>query len=63
MANIVKSQTEGAQFILTTFRPELVVQADKQFGVLFRGKASHVEEIDRRQAEDFVEGNENTGIA
>jgi len=63
VANLVKSQTEGVQFILTTFRPELVVQADKLFGVLFRGKASHVEEIDRREAEDFVEGDEITAIA
>ena len=55
IASIIHSQAENAQFITTTFRPELLANADRCFGVFFRGKCSHVEEVGKDEAHDFVE--------
>ncbi|KAA8595069.1 hypothetical protein FQN60_012204 [Etheostoma spectabile] len=44
-----------AQFITTTFRPELLESADKFYGVKFRNKVSHIDVITAEQAKDFVE--------
>ena len=46
---------EGAQFITTTFRPELLNHASKFYGVKFRNKVSHVDCVSRADAYDFVE--------
>lgn len=49
-----KSKSRNAQFIITTFRPELVQIADKSFGVQFSQKMSSVAPIKRDQALKFI---------
>ena len=44
----------SAQFIVTTFRSEMISKAEKFFGVYFRGGSSHIKEIEQEQAKDFV---------
>lgn len=54
------SQGEGAamsgQFICTTFRPEMVMVADKCYGVTFHNKTSGIDAVSREEALEFVEG-------
>ncbi|KAK6851752.1 hypothetical protein PG990_015116 [Apiospora arundinis] len=49
------SKEAGTQFIITTFRPEIVHVADKCYGVLFRNKNSNINVVSTEQALDFVE--------
>ncbi len=45
-----------AQFITTTFRPEMLVNAGKFYGVLFNNqKVSSIRSISREEAREFVE--------
>jgi structural maintenance of chromosome 3 (chondroitin sulfate proteoglycan 6) len=44
-----------AQFITTTFRPEMLKHADTFFGVSFAGRVSRVDEISGEQALEFIE--------
>ena len=45
-----------AQFITTTFRPEMLNTADKFYGVLFNNqKVSTIRSIRREEAMEFVE--------
>lgn len=47
----------SGQFICTTFRPEMVLVADKCYGVTFGGnKTSNIDVVDKEQALEFVEG-------
>lgn len=50
------SKEAGTQFICTTFRPEIVLVADKCYGVTFRNKNSNINCVPTEQALDFVEG-------
>lgn len=50
-----------AQFITTTFRPELLESADKFYGVKFRNKVSHIDVITAEMAKDFVEDDTTHG--
>ncbi|THH30921.1 hypothetical protein EUX98_g3237 [Antrodiella citrinella] len=46
----------AAQFITTTFRPEMLVHADKFYGVLFNNqKVSSIRSIKREEAMEFVD--------
>ena len=54
-------QADGAQFITTTFRPELLTHASKFYGVRFRNKVSHVDCVTREEAYDFVEDDTTQG--
>jgi len=54
IASLIQEQAGSAQFIATTFRGELLERADKYFGVLFRGMSSHIKEIVRDEASDFI---------
>ena len=47
-----------AQFITTTFRPELLKHANSFFGVSFAGRVSRVDEITAEQAFQFIEHNQ-----
>lgn len=49
---------EGGQFICTTFRPEMVLVADKCYGVSFDSerKTSRIDVVEREGALSFVEG-------
>ena len=55
MADLILEQADEAQFITTTFRPELLESGDKFYGVKFRNKVSHIECVGKEEAADFVE--------
>jgi structural maintenance of chromosome 3 (chondroitin sulfate proteoglycan 6) len=55
VANLVGEMKADAQFLTTTFRPELLEGAESFFGVSFGGRVSRVESITREQALQFVE--------
>lgn len=53
---MIKSLAGTAQFITTTFRPEMLVTADKFYGVLFNTqKVSSIRAIKREEAMEFVD--------
>ncbi|CAG9822671.1 unnamed protein product [Phaedon cochleariae] len=58
VANMIHELSSEAQFITTTFRPELLEHAHKFYGVKFRNKVSHVECVTREVARDFVEDDQ-----
>ncbi|XP_030767643.1 structural maintenance of chromosomes protein 3-like [Sitophilus oryzae] len=58
VANMIHELSKDAQFITTTFRPELLEHAHKFYGVKFRNKVSHVECVTRDIARDFVEDDQ-----
>ncbi|KZT22156.1 RecF/RecN/SMC protein [Neolentinus lepideus HHB14362 ss-1] len=56
VASMIQSLSSTAQFITTTFRPEMLVTADKFYGVLFNNqKISSIRSIKREEAMEFVE--------
>ncbi|CAI5758600.1 unnamed protein product [Candida verbasci] len=60
VANLINSQTDYAQFICTTFRPEMLqLSGDKFYGVNFSNKVSSINEINKDEALAFVEGHQN----
>lgn len=61
VADMIHELADGAQFITTTFRPELLQHASKFYGVKFRNKVSHVECVSREDAYDFVEDDATHG--
>ncbi|CAI5445487.1 unnamed protein product [Caenorhabditis angaria] len=61
VADMIHELSENAQFITTTFRPELLASAEKFFGVRFRNKVSHIDVVTREQAHDFVEDDQTHG--
>jgi structural maintenance of chromosome 3 (chondroitin sulfate proteoglycan 6) len=53
---MIHELSSNAQFITTTFRPEMLVRADKFYGVLFNNqKISSIRSITREEAQEFVE--------
>ena len=55
VANVIKNQAaQGSQFLLTTFRPELVGIADRCFGVSLQNKVSNVYSFSKKEALKFV---------
>jgi structural maintenance of chromosome 3 (chondroitin sulfate proteoglycan 6) len=48
----------GGQFICTTFRPEMVLVAEKCYGVAYSNKTSSIDVVDREAALNFVEGQQ-----
>eukprot|EP01038_Epipyxis_sp_PR26KG_P004963 gene4963-6938_t len=50
----VESTTAPAQFITTTFRPELVAVADKCYGIALLNKVSNIYPLDKADAQNFV---------
>ena len=46
----------SGQFICTTFRPEMLLVAEKCYGVSFKKKASSIGVVTRDEALSFVEG-------
>ncbi|KAF9182630.1 Structural maintenance of chromosomes protein 3 [Haplosporangium sp. Z 11] len=55
VAAMIHSLSEQAQFITTTFRPEMLANAEKFYGVTFQNKVSVVNAITKEEALDFVE--------
>lgn len=54
VATMIKGLSGKAQFICTTFRPEMLMVADKFYGVTFSSKVSNVGEISREEAVEFT---------
>jgi structural maintenance of chromosome 3 (chondroitin sulfate proteoglycan 6) len=50
------SKEGAAQFICTTFRPEMVMVAEKCYGVTYTNKTSSIDVVSSEDAMDFVEG-------
>ncbi|KAG8431105.1 hypothetical protein GDO86_019414 [Hymenochirus boettgeri] len=61
VSDMIMELASHAQFITTTFRPELLESADKFYGVKFRNKVSHIDVITAEQAKDFVEDDTTHG--
>lgn len=61
VAEMIQSLSDQAQFVTTTFRPELLATAEKFYGVRFRNKVSHIDSVTREQAYDFVEDDTTHG--
>jgi structural maintenance of chromosome 3 (chondroitin sulfate proteoglycan 6) len=56
VANMIHSLSETAQFITTTFRSEMLVHADKFYGVYFdKQKVSTIQTITQEEATKFIE--------
>lgn len=51
---MISRLSEKGQFITTTFRPELLANADKFYGVTFQGKVSRIHGISKESAMEFV---------
>nr|WJN25093.1 cohesin complex subunit [Tranzscheliella williamsii] len=61
VANMIRELADKAQFITTTFRPEMVQVARKHYGVLFdANKVSSIRSISRDEAHEFVEAAATT---
>jgi len=53
---MIHELSDTAQFITTTFRPEMLETADKFYGVLFNNqKVSSIHSITQQDAHNFVE--------
>lgn len=59
VADMIHELSEKAQFITTTFRPELLEFSDKFYGVRFRNKISIIDCVTREEAYDFVEDDQS----
>jgi structural maintenance of chromosome 3 (chondroitin sulfate proteoglycan 6) len=59
VADMIHELTEKAQFITTTFRPELLEHANKFYGVRFRNKISIIDCVTKEEAFDFVEDDQS----
>jgi len=55
VAAMIQRQSESAQFIVTSFRPEIVQVADKIYGVQFQSKVSSLVQLKVKDALKFVE--------
>ncbi|KZT33869.1 RecF/RecN/SMC protein [Sistotremastrum suecicum HHB10207 ss-3] len=56
VARMIHELSSTAQFITTTFRPEMLVTADKFYGVLFNAqKVSSIRVISKDDAQEFVD--------
>ncbi|KAI8339568.1 hypothetical protein BC941DRAFT_254380 [Chlamydoabsidia padenii] len=55
VAEMIHTLSKQAQFITTTFRPELLAEADKFYGVTFQNKVSRIHAISKEYALGFVE--------
>ncbi|CED84349.1 Structural maintenance of chromosome protein 3 (sister chromatid cohesion complex Cohesin, subunit SMC3) [Phaffia rhodozyma] len=56
VAEMIHQLSANAQFITTTFRPEMIAQADKCYGVFFNNeKVSSIKAISRENANEFVD--------
>lgn len=55
VAAMIHRLAENAQFITTTFRPELLESADKFYGVKFSNKVSQVYSVTKEVAREFIE--------
>lgn len=56
VANMIHALSDSAQFITTTFRSEMLTNADKFYGVYFdKQKVSTIQAIGKEEAGEFIE--------
>jgi len=55
---MIHKLSESAQFITTTFRPELLEHAEKYYGVVFRNKVSYIDVVTREEAYEFIQDDQ-----
>ena len=55
LAGVILRSAEKAQFIMTTFKPELCKNATKLFEVKFKNKASTIRQVDRARALEVIQ--------
>ena len=55
VAAMIEELSEHAQYICTTFRPEMIQSGNKFFGVIFQNKVSTIQNITQQHALGFVE--------
>lgn len=58
---MLSESSSNGQFICTTFRPEMLLVADKCYGVGYQHKTSSIDVVSREDALDFVEGQISGG--
>lgn len=56
VAALLQQISSNGQFICTTFRPEMVLVAEKCYGVAYSNKTSSIDVVNREEALEFVEG-------
>ncbi|MCJ1290490.1 Structural maintenance of chromosomes protein 3 [Xylographa carneopallida] len=56
LQSISQASENDGQFICTTFRPEMLLVAEKCYGVRYVGKSSKVVAVSREDAMEFVQG-------
>lgn len=56
VAALLQQISQTGQFICTTFRPEMVLVAEKCYGVAYGNKTSSIDVVDREDALKFIEG-------
>ncbi|KAJ1678014.1 Structural maintenance of chromosomes protein 3, partial [Spiromyces aspiralis] len=55
VSNMIHELSENCQFITTTFRPEMLANADQFYGVTYDSKVSQITRISKESALEFVE--------
>lgn len=55
VADMIHALSRDSQFVTTTFRPEMLVNADKFYGVTFENKVSHITTITQEAAAEFID--------
>jgi structural maintenance of chromosome 3 (chondroitin sulfate proteoglycan 6) len=55
---MINELSQKAQFIITTFGPDLLKYGDKFYGITYRNKVSQIRSVTREEALEFVEDNE-----
>ncbi|KAJ2868747.1 Structural maintenance of chromosomes protein 3 [Coemansia erecta] len=55
VADMIHELSRGSQFVTTTFRPEMLVHADKFYGVTFENKVSQITTITQGAAVSFID--------
>lgn len=55
LAAVISRSAEKAQFIMTTFKPELCKNGSKLFEVKFKNKASSIRQIDKARALEVIQ--------
>ena len=56
MLQTISAGEADGQFICTTFRPEMLLVAQKCYGVTYEKKSSKVLSVSRDEAMEFVQG-------
>ncbi|KAJ2678870.1 Structural maintenance of chromosomes protein 3 [Coemansia spiralis] len=55
VADMIHELSRDSQFVTTTFRPEMLVHADKFYGVTFENKVSRITTITQEAAVSFID--------